>query len=50
MTLYPEKYAELLSGKIIRGPLLPIPDLIFFAKYGMHSDETYEYLLSKIKN
>ena len=50
MTLYPEKYASLLSGKIIRGPLLPIPDLIFFAKYGMHSDETYEYLLSKIKN
>ena len=50
MTLYPEKYAELLSGTIIRGPLLPIPDLIFFAKYGMHSDETYDYLISKIKN
>jgi serine/threonine protein kinase len=50
MTLYPEKYAALLSGKIIRGPLLPIPDLIFFAKYGMHSDEIYDYLLSKIKN
>lgn len=49
MTLYPEKYAKLLSGKIIRGPLLPIPDLIFFAKYGMHSDETYDYLLDKLK-
>jgi serine/threonine protein kinase len=49
MTLFPEKYAELLNGKIIRGPLLPISDLIFFAKYGMHSDETYEYLLDKMK-
>lgn len=48
MTLFPEKFAELLSGKIIRGPLLPIPDLIFFAKYGLHSDETYDYLLDKL--
>ena len=48
MTLFPEKYAALFSGKIIRGPLLPIADLIFFAKYGMHSDETYDYLLDKL--
>ena len=48
MTLFPDKYISIFSGKIFSKALLPIPDLIFFAKYGIHSNETYEYLLSKI--
>jgi hypothetical protein len=50
MTLFPDKYISIFSGKIFSGALLPIPDLIFFAKYGMHSNESYYYLLSKINN
>ena len=47
-TLYPDKIIELFGGKIIKNALLPIPDLIFFAKYGMHSDATFQYLLNKL--
>ena len=47
-TLYPDKFIELFGGKIIHIARLPIPDLIFFAKNGMHSDATFKYLLEKI--
>lgn len=50
MTLFPDKYISIFSGKVFSSALLPIPDLVFFAKYGMHSTETYDYLLSKINN
>lgn len=47
-TLYPDKFIELLGGKIHRNALLPIADLIFFAKNGMHSEITFQYLLEKL--
>lgn len=47
-TLYPDKFIELFGGKIIHITRLPIPDLIFFAKNGMHSDATFKYLIEKI--
>ena len=47
-TLYPDKFIELLGGKIIKPAILPISDLIFFAKNGMNSDATFQYLLDKI--
>ena len=49
-TLYPDKIIELFGGKIIKNALLPIPDLIFFAKYGIHSNTTFQYLLDKLNN
>jgi serine/threonine protein kinase len=47
-TLYPDKFIELFGGKVVKSAILPIPDLIFFAKNGMHSDATFQYLLEKI--
>ena len=47
-TLYPDKIIQLFGGKLIKNALLPIPDLIFFAKNGIHSDATFQYLLEKI--
>ena len=49
-TLYPDKCIKLLGGKIIKPAILPISDLIFFAKNGMHSDATFQYLLDKINH
>lgn len=48
-SLYPDKFIELLGGKIIHNHRLPISDLIFFAKNGMHSEATFQYLLEKLK-
>jgi len=47
-TLYPDKIIELFGGKIIKPAILPIYDLLFFAKNGMNSDKTFQYLLNKI--
>ena len=49
-TLFTNKYIKLCTTKgSIRSPaLLPDADIIFFAQYGIHSDETYKYLLSKL--
>ena len=47
-TMYPDKYIELFTGKIVKPAILPISDLIFFAKNGMHSDATFQYLLDKL--
>ena len=49
-TLYPDKCIKLLGGKIIKPAILPISDLIFFAKNGMHSDATFQYLLDKFNH
>jgi hypothetical protein len=49
-TLYPDKFIELLGGKIIKPAILPISDLIFFAKNGMHSHATFQYLLDKLNH
>ena len=49
-TLYPDKFIELLGGKIIKPAILPISDLIFFAKNGMNSDATFQYLLDKLNH
>lgn len=49
-TLYPDKFIELLGGKIIKPAILPIYDLIFFAKNGMNSDATFQYLLDKLNH
>jgi hypothetical protein len=49
-TMYPDKFIELFGGKVVKNTRLPIPDLIFFAKNGMHSDATFQYLLDKINN
>lgn len=46
--MYPDKFIELFSGKVVKNAQLPIPDLIFFAKNGIHSDATFQYLLDKI--
>jgi tRNA A-37 threonylcarbamoyl transferase component Bud32 len=48
MTLFPDKYIEIFNGTLLLNALLPIPDLIFFAKNGMHSDATFQYLLEKL--
>ena len=50
MTLFPNKYIEIFNGTILLNALLPIPDLIFFAKNGMHSDATFKYLLEKLNS
>jgi len=48
MTLFPDKYIKIFNGTLLLNELLPIPDLIFFAKNGMHSDATFQYLLEKL--
>jgi serine/threonine protein kinase len=49
-TLFTNKYITLCTNKgtIRSDALLPVNDIIFFARYGIHSDETYQYLLSKL--
>ncbi len=49
-TLFTNKYITLCTNKgtIRSHALLPDVDIIFFARYGIHSDETYQYLLSKL--
>ena len=42
-TMYPDKFIQLFKGKVVKNAILPVPDLIFFAKNGMHSDETFQY-------
>ena len=49
-SIYPDKLIELFGGKIIDNHRLPIPDLIFFAKHGMHSAATFQYLLEKLNS
>ncbi len=48
MTLFPEKCIELFGGKMEKNALLPVADLIFFARHGMHSEATFYYLLQKV--
>jgi len=49
-TLFTDTYIKLCTtkGNIRAEALLPNADIIFFAQYGIHSDETYKYLLSKL--
>jgi len=51
MTLYPDKYLTFLngSGKLIRNHILPTEDLIFMAHYGLESDASWDYFLSKVR-
>lgn len=48
-TMYPDAYLCVLKEKQIQKAKLPLEDLIFLAHNGMHSDESFHYLLEKLK-
>lgn len=46
---YPEKYIQLFGGGVRAQARLPLPDLFYFARFGITSKETFAFLLSKLK-
>ena len=48
-TMYPDTYLRLFKETQIQKAKLPLEDLIFLAHNGMHSDESFHYLLEKLK-